>query len=266
MPVRVLKITSTRNPLVQSIRKAAGSGKPTDDGLLVVEGPHLVDELLDSPWSVEKLLLTPEAFPLWEERLRELDVETLLVPARTFSVMAATENTQGVMALARARSWSWDELLGSQALLVALDAIQDPGNAGAIVRSAEAFGASGVVFLERSVRLSNPKLIRASAGSLFRVPLREQVATGEFASKAREYGCGLLALVVSGPASLHCVSFEGPCAIILGSEGAGVSPELLAASTSVTIRTSRVESLNAAVACSIALYEADRQRRDLQSV
>jgi TrmH family RNA methyltransferase len=230
----------------------------------VVEGPHLVDELFRSAWKIEKLLFTPETFAGWESRAREREVETLLVPARTFASLSATESSQGVMALARPRVWQWDDFQTSPALIVVLNAVQDPGNAGTIVRSAEAFGATGVVLLEQSGRIFNGKLMRASAGSLFRLPVRDAVSHSEFISVARERSWNLAALHPPGELAASRFSFAGDCALIVGSEGRGVSRELLECSTSVTIPTSRVESLNAAVACSIALYEASRQRREYE--
>jgi TrmH family RNA methyltransferase len=261
MPFRIVHLSSLRNPLLQDVRRAAAKGMPTEEGLLIVEGPHLVDELARSAWKIEKLLLVPEILPDWENRARQLDVEVLLIPHRAFTSMASTETSQGVIALARSRSYSWDDLQRLPTLLIVLDGIQDPGNAGAIIRSAEAFGATGAILLDHSARLSNPKLIRASAGSLFRIPILHAVSADEFRSKAREYGWQLFALHASGASELSSSQFGQSCALIVGSEGRGVSPELLAISISVTIPTSRVESLNAAVAASIALYEASFQRR-----
>jgi TrmH family RNA methyltransferase len=266
MPFRIVELSSTRNSLLKAIRQAASRGRPTDEGLLVIEGPHLLQEVARSRWQLEILLFTPETLPSWEPYAREQGVETVLVPARAFSSLAATEATQGVMALARPRHWEWSDLNAGPALVVALDGIQDPGNAGTIVRSAEAFGATGVVLLEHSVRLSNGKFMRASAGSLFRLPVLHSVTRSEFLSRARKAGWRLAALDASGDTDLFSFSFESDCALIVGSEGSGVSPELLSNSTSVTIPASQVESLNAAVACSIALYEASCQRRKHESV
>jgi RNA methyltransferase, TrmH family len=261
MPFRIVELSSARNPLLQSIRLSAARGRPTDDGLSVIEGPHLLREIIRSTWQLETLLFTPEAFPAWEPYARECRLETVIVPARIFSSLAATETTQGVMALARPRLWQWQDFQAHPALVVVLDAVQDPGNAGTIMRSAEAFGATGVVLLEHSARLSNGKLMRASAGSLFRVPVRDAVPPSEFVSRAREFNWNLAALDPSGNVGVSRFSFSNDCALIVGSEGRGVSPDLFACSTSVTIPTSRVESLNAATACSIALYEASCQRR-----
>jgi TrmH family RNA methyltransferase len=145
-------------------------------------------------------------------------------------------------------------------LVVVLDGVQDPGNAGTIVRSAEAFGAGGIVLLEGSVRVANGKFLRAAAGSIFRLPFLEAVERVEFIKRARSLGLTLYALAARGETSLQEADLRIPCALVVGGEGSGVSPELLAAGTVLSIPARKVESLNAAVAASIALFEAARQR------
>jgi len=131
-----------------------------------------------------------------------------------------------------------------------LDGIQDPGNAGSILRTVEAFGGSGAVFLKGTVSVSNPKCLRASAGSAFRLPVVSEIPPG-------------LTLYAADPRAKLSVAddqYRSPCAIIIGAEGSGVRPELAARATGLKIPTSGVESLNAAVAAGILLYEARRQR------
>jgi len=263
MPFRILQISSTQNPAIQEIRRAVTGGHPTDDGLYVAEGPHLLEELLHSRWSIEKVLFTPGAFADWEDRVRQIGIETILVPEKTFAYLSGTETAQGVMALARPRAWRWAELLEKRALVLALDGVQDPGNAGAAIRSAEAFGATGATLLRDSVRISNAKLIRAAAGSLFRLPVRDAIEPEELIREARLAGAHLYALAGDAGICLTDADLTIPSVLIGGSEGAGVSREVLDAATAVRIPTSGVESLNVAVACSIALFEASRQREAL---
>lgn len=255
-----MQLTSTKNPLLQTIRRAAAAGRPTEDGLIVVEGPHLVEEALDGEWQIEQVFATARARVSHSQLLLKVDAEIVEVSERAFAATAATDSTQEVLALLRPRNWSWKNLLGLCALIVALDGIQDPGNAGTIVRSAEAFGATGVVFLKGCVRAANGKLLRAAAGSMFRVPFLEAVAVEEFLEQARLNGLFTYALMVDGSATLDDADLQSRCALAVGSEGAGVSRELLVAAHAVSIPTVKVESLNAATACSIALFEAHRQR------
>jgi TrmH family RNA methyltransferase len=183
------------------------------------------------------------------------------VSAAAFESIAATEHSQGMLAMLRPRCWKESELrgrirVGEQPLLVVLDGVQDPGNAGAVVRSAEAFAATGVLFGRGSVRVSNPKFLRATAGSIFRIPYLEE---GEPAHLA---GLPVYSLAAEAELSIREVDFRSGAALVTGSEGAGVSPAFREISTPVRIPTVAVESLNAAVACSIALYEAWQQRRE----
>jgi TrmH family RNA methyltransferase len=261
MSFRVHQLSSSRNPLIQDIRRAALTGRPTEGGLLVAEGPHLIEELLRSPWSLETLVVTPETFHEWEAQARDAGLETIVVSSKTFSTISSTEATQGVLALVRPKTWAWQDLLSQPALVVALDGLQDPGNLGTIIRSAEAFGATGVVLLTGCVRIANAKLMRASAGSLFRMPFLENVEREALVSWARQAGLCICALSASGGVSISDIDLANPSVLVAGSEGAGISAALKSAAQPVLIPMNHVESLNAGVACSIALFEASRQRR-----
>jgi TrmH family RNA methyltransferase len=168
-----------------------------------------------------------------------------------------TEHSQGVIALVRAPFHNLEEICKPETpgLVVVLDCIQDPGNAGTIIRSAEAFGATGVVLLKGSVHPWNPKCLRASAGSLFRIP----VVTGvEDLNKFAGWNW----YVAAGEAieTIDVVDWTRPSLLFVGNEGAGVRGIWRDRSRALRIPTTGVESLNAAVAASVILYEAKRQR------
>ncbi|MFL6351577.1 MAG: TrmH family RNA methyltransferase [Bryobacteraceae bacterium] len=255
-----MQLTSTKNPVLQAIRRAASAGRPTEDDLIVAEGPHLLEEALRGEWQVQQVFATERARARFSELLLRVEVEIVEVSERAFASTAPTETTQEILALLRPRTWCWKELLAPGALVVALDGVQDPGNAGTIVRSAEAFGATGLVFLQGCVRVANGKLLRAAAGSLFRVPFVEAIAVNEFVRQARRDDLLLYALVKDASSTLHDADLQSRCALAVGSEGSGISRELLMAAQPVSIPTAKVESLNAAVAGSIALFEAYRRR------
>ena len=266
------------HPFLKAIRRAAAAGRPTEDGLIVAEGPHLVEEAIRGSWIIELVITTSAGAERFASLLESAkgaarDTGSLLraspdrqpsgsiqVPARTFSQIASTETAQEILCLLRPRAYTWQDLFAAPALVVVLDALQDPGNAGAIVRSAEAFGASGLVFLEGSVRVSNPKFLRAAAGSLFRLPFLDRVSTGEAIERLGLGGLALYALTADASQTLREGNFKQPAALIVGNEGAGVSPQLRRAARQLSIPSGKVESLNAAIACSLALYEAHNQR------
>jgi RNA methyltransferase, TrmH family len=260
MPLTSVKMTSAKNPFLESVRRAAAAGCPTEDGSLVIEGPHLVAEALRGGCTLRRVVTTAAGRERYAKLLGQVEAETTEVSARAFAATASTETAQEILALVGWHPASWRKLAGARALIVALDSVQDPGNAGTIVRSAEAFGASGAVFLEGSVRVANGKFLRATAGSIFRLPLLESVTRAEFRERVLALGLRIYALAARGGTDLQAADLGVPCALVVGGEGSGVSAELLGAASAISIPARNVESLNAAVACSVALFEAARQR------
>ena len=124
--------------------------------------------------------------------------KVVVLPDALFAGIAATETSQGVMALVQPREWKFEQLVHGKALVVVLDALQDPGNAGTIVRAAEAFGATGILFLKGTASPHNPKTLRASAGSLFRVPFLHGMATATALATLRQNGVKLFAAMPAG--------------------------------------------------------------------
>ena len=256
-----MELASVQNTFLKNVRRATAGGRPTEDGLITAEGPHLLQEALRSAWSVEKVLTTADGLERYQEILHGLKAEIVKVSSRAFAATAATEHAQEVLTLLRPPRWSEDDVWQRQpALLIALDAIQDPGNAGTVVRSAEAFGATGVLFLRGCVRVSNGKFLRASAGSIFRLPFLEEVRAETLIRQAARNRIKLYGLTASGKIRITEVDLSRSCCLLIGNEGAGLSEELLAPAQSVSIPMLKVESLNAAVACSLALFEAYKQR------
>ena len=243
-----------RNPLCTTIRKAIQKGIRTEDGFAVVEGFHLVDEAYRSNLLVDTVIGTESALQNWQApREAYASTRVFSVDSDTISTFSTTETPQGILALVRLPEWEMEDLLSFPALVVILDGLQDPGNAGAVVRAAEAFGATGVVFLKGSASPYHPKTLRAAAGSLFRIPFVPAPGLPDF-----EFP--LYATAKADAEPIDAVGWRQPCGIVIGSEGHGVRPEILAITRPVTIPTRTVESLNAAVAAGIVLYEARRQR------
>jgi TrmH family RNA methyltransferase len=157
-----------------------------------------------------------------------------------------------------------DQVFRGASLVVVLDGLQDPGNAGAIVRAAEAFGATGVLFTKGTASPYHPKTLRASAGSLFRMPFVAGLDAALVRATLRQYRVAIYAAMpYTGVQKLAgATDFVRRCAIVAGSEGRGVSKELHGIAEEVAIPTTGVESLNSAMAASVLLYEARRQRQD----
>jgi len=259
-------IASAANPLVKDVRRAIARGGLTSEGLSVAESFHLLDEALASGCLVKHVLAAESACVEAEKHARGRgDIHLVVLPDALFRSLSATENSQGVMALVKLPEWNLEQLLSSRPLVVILDGLQDPGNAGSIVRAAEAFGATGVVFLKGAVSPHNPKTLRASAGSLFRLPFVESTEPSFVRAILREHDVQLYAAVPAradeASLTLDSVDLRRGCALIVGNEARGVSDAWRAVARDVSIPTTRVESLNAGVAAGILLYEARRQRR-----
>ncbi len=255
-----MELTSTRNPLLQKIRRAAAAGRATEDGSIVAEGPHLLEEAIRGQWAIEHIFVTSSARERHRELLRDTGAEITEVSERALASTSPTATPQNVLTLLRPRPWSWKDLTTPSGLLIVLDSVQDPGNVGTIIRSAEGFGATGVVLLNGCARVANGKLLRATAGSIFRLPFLEGIAQDQLVRHVEALDLELYALVPQGQTELRNADLRGACALLVGSEAQGVSPTLLARAKGISIPTFTVESLNAAVACSIALYEARQQR------
>lgn len=229
-------------------------GSRTDDGYAVAEGFHLLDEALRSGTRLGAVLATPAAAGRIPDSVAVHIVDESLL--RQFS---SVETSQGILSLLLIGEKPLAQCLDGKTLAIALDGLQDPGNAGAIVRSAEAFGATGVVFLKGSVSPWNPKTLRASAGSLLRLPFA--VCDWEpFLESVKERGIPLYSAQPRGERLIQDVPLSEPAAILIGNEGRGVPAEHEAEAIAVRIPTAAVESLNAALAAGILLYEARRQR------
>jgi len=258
-------ISSAANPLVKSIRRALAHGGLTEDGLAVAETFHLLEEALRSECPVKIVLAARSVQSAVEAHVRSLaGVRVVVLPDALFQSLAGTETSQGVIALVAPMSWTLEQLLRGRSLVVVLDGVQDPGNAGAIARAAEAFGATGVMFLKGTVSPFNPKTLRASAGSLFRLPfvhsLDAELARMALKQNKLDIYAGVPFRSGNHIQSLVEVDFKRKCAVIIGSEGRGVSEGLHAGAIDLAIPTVGVESLNAAMAASVILYEARRQR------
>ncbi|MGI8990480.1 MAG: TrmH family RNA methyltransferase [Bryobacteraceae bacterium] len=257
MPAAQL-LSSPANPLLKDVRKALQRGALTANGYCVAEGKHLLEEARRSGANIRAILVAQSA----EGEVADYSERAIVVDDRAFQSLSGVETAQGVMCLVEPRAWRLEDLLGAQGPVIILDGIQDPGNAGTIVRTAEAFGAAGVLFLKGSVSPFNPKAIRAAAGSFFRLPFVHDLGAADALASFAGRRITLYAGVPggNGAALLPLTDLTGKCAFAIGNEGHGVGEPFRSAALPLTIPASGVESLNAAIAAAIFLYESQRQR------
>jgi TrmH family RNA methyltransferase len=284
---RLRLIASRQNSLVKDLRKAFSQATPNDDGSVAIEGVKLVEEAIRSGLRLRAVFFSESARQRANRLLPQLghNTETILLPDDIFHSAVASETPQGVAALVHPLVSTLEDLFrpahnpsggphppsfgecGDNArslpapLILGCAGLQDPGNFGTILRSAEAFGATGVLATEGTVSAANPKVARASAGSLFRLPVIK-LTTAQALAALAENGVHLAVTSSHKGRPVHEVDLTLPTAIFIGSEGLGVPRALLdAADVAILIPHSpKVESLNAAIAASILLYEAQRQR------
>lgn len=264
---RLRPVTSRQNALVKDLRRAFSRSEPTAEGAIAIEGLRILEEAIRSGLRFQAVFFSETGRNHADRLLPQLasHVETVLLPDDVFQSAVATETPQGVAALVKPRSWQLADLLRepkSNLLLIALAGVQDPGNLGTVIRSAEAFSARGVLLGEKTAGQFNAKAVRASAGSVFRQPVL-RVRLLEAIPELKQANVRIVATSSHKGRPLDEVDLTGPLALIVGSEGAGVPADIFSrADELVTIPHSpRVESLNAGIASAVLLYEANRQRK-----
>ena len=260
---RQRSITSTKNPLIQRFRAAAAGD---EEHVVFAEGARLVQEGLDAGAPVIAAMVSPRLrekalLELLQKRAEELFEVTDEVLARA----SALDTHQGVAVLFAQRKWEEEDLLrGERApLVLCAGGVRDPGNLGALLRSSEAAGATGVLSLKGGADPFRDKAVRGSMGSVFRLPILHGFDAQAVIAFAQRHGLQIVTAEGQGDVEYTAVDYKRPTLLVLGAEAAGVSP-VLAQSADVRARIplkAPVESLNVAVAAGVLLYEAKRQRR-----
>jgi TrmH family RNA methyltransferase len=263
MPLRIVQ--SKQNSRLKELRAALARPGSGERSLAGIEGPNLIAEALRSGLAINTIFVAQGSERLLEGLHIPGDTEVLVLPQSILTSALATETPQPIAALVQPPNWTWEQLLfrnrKKTPLVLVLAGLQDPGNLGTILRSAEAFGATGIVALAGTVSAWNSKAVRASAGSVFRVPFQTSTVE-DCIRRLHRAETTILATGSRAATKAHQANLARAIAIIIGNEGNGIPEELAArADTTITIPCpGPVESLNAAVAASVLLYEAARQR------
>lgn len=255
-------ITSRHNPLVARFKAAADH----DAQWMLLDGAHLLAEALDAGLAIDCVAVDPDrvAGGDLDALARRVPADRLVSVSRSvLNAISPVRTPTGIVALAaRPRDASDDVMRSRTALLVGATDIQDPGNLGAIVRAAEAGGASGVITTLGGADPFGWKAVRGAMGSAFRLPIARASSMAAMVDQAHAAGLQVVAAVGHGHTPMHEADFAKATLIVLGSEGQGLAPALVeAADVRVSIpMTPPVESLNVAVAAALLVYEARRQR------
>ena len=258
-------LDNPRSPRVRSVAKLAKRDARTSTGLFLLEGPQAVEEALRfRPELLVDLFATPTALERYSNLARaaaDAGLEVEFVTEHVLDTMADTVAPQGIVAVCRQFPTSVRDILSGATLVAVLEEVRDPGNAGTIIRAADAAGADGVILTGRSVDLYNPKVVRASTGSIFHLPVAVGAELESVLERARENGLTVLAADIKGD-DLLAARQEGqlakPTAWLFGNEARGLSDEYLAlADRAITVPIyGHAESMNLATAASVCLYES----------
>jgi len=260
-------LTSLQNPTVKQLRKLQQPKERKKQAVLLLEGTHLVEAACSVGYPLQVLCYTK----LWEERHPELFEQAVsyaeqveLVSPDVLKSIASTVSPDGVVVIAPRRN-VWNAETGKPAddvsLGVLMETLQDPGNLGTIIRTAAAAGSDALWISHDSVDLGHPKVLRASVGQWFRLPM-ETVDVAQQAQQLKEKGVQVVATTATAEMDYWQLDLTQPTVFLMGNEGAGLSAQLMdSASVAVKIPVMPgVESLNVAVSTALLLYEAKRQR------
>ncbi len=256
-------ITSPANERLKQARRVRDGHEPE---LIFVEGERLVEECLQAQLPLSACFHEAEPSARTQAilaKLRKRDCPLYPTTAAALATLSDTVHPQGVVVLAQRPTTSLAQMLTTEnPLIVALDAVQDPGNFGTIVRTAEAAGASGVIALKGSVDAFAPKTLRSAMGSAFRLPIVSGLTEAALLAQARAAGLKTLATVATGARRYDEFDWRQPVLVVFGNEARGISQSLLdACDAQICIPLQApVESLNVAAAAAAILFEAARQR------
>lgn len=252
------------NPRVVAIRKAIQRAELTSDGLLPVEGPKLIQEAVRSGVAITDIFVQRGKVTSVDVLHLKPDTPIYELDSDVFKTIQSTETSQGMMALVKPPQFSLSRILSvANPRIIVLGRLQDPGNVGTILRLAESFFATGCIALEGTVNIYNPKTMRASAGSVFRLPSVWSVALTEISRSLKSNGVSIVGTSPSASQTIDEWKWKGPLAVMVGNEGSGLSAEELQCCDAVVRipQNPAVESLNSAIATAVILYEASKHER-----
>ncbi len=271
---RGVVITSTDNRQIKNVSVLMKKAKERkNQGVFVVEGPKMCFEApfswVETVYIAESFYRDSEEFGRLEDYIQaakeeQVSIRYEVVSDSVFKTVSDTQTPQGILAVVRMPEYGLPELRkGGNTLLLVLESIQDPGNLGTMIRTGEGAGVTGVIMNRTTVDLFNPKTIRSTMGSIYRIPFFVAEDLGETVEKVKKAGVRLYAAHLKGKMAYDEPDYTGPCGFLIGNEGNGLSAELadLASGYIRIPMEGNVESLNAAVSASLLVYECNRQRR-----
>ncbi len=263
----LVEITSLRNPLVKEIKSLYRKKERMKNNSFIIEGIKIIKEAINYNYPIKNiiytdcLLNTKDGKEFYESIIGLNNI--IYVPDNVFKEISDTENPQGVLAIAKFEYKTINLLHKKEKLfLIMLDGLQDPGNMGTIIRTADAFNIDGIIITSGSVDPYNPKVVRATMGSIFRVPLYYTYDGLSELESLKEKGIKVYSTSLEGSIPIYNADFKESIILIIGNESKGVSYDYYSLSDKLIKipMPGNAESLNAGVAASIIMYEVMKQR------
>ncbi len=255
-------IKSKDNSKIKYIRSLSTKKKRDEENVFIVEGIKFVNEAINEKANIIYLLFSESSLnktdinELYNFSLKS-GIDNYVCDDNIFNSISDTINAQGVIAVVEKKKHEENNLLKNCRFIVMCDRIQDPGNLGTIIRTSDAFGPAAVILNKGCVDIYNPKVVRATAGAIFRVPFVYIDSDIEFIATLNNHGYKIISTVVDSDNSFDDIDEENKICVVIGNEGQGVSREIVESShMNITIRMpGRAESLNASIAAGICIYE-----------
>ena len=263
------EISANDNPVIKKFRALSVKKQRDKLGLYIIEGPNLLEEALNCGANIGQVLFDDEALMRSAEleglaaRVEEQRIPVAVAAPSLFLKAANTDTPQGVIAWVEKPQWSEEEFFAPEGgNIIVLDRLQDPGNLGTILRTADSAGFSGALILKGSGDIYGPKTVRATTGTLFRLPVLFSDGPEEAMALLRRHGKKVFATALECSEVYFKCDLRRDAAIVIGNEGNGICQEILQGSDqNITIpMEGNTESLNAGIAAGILMYEALRQR------
>lgn len=263
----MIEITSMKNPLIKEVKSLYRKKERIRSKSFIIEGIKIIEEAIDNKYEIKNIIYTDKLLKAkggadFFEKIRSLK-ELVYVKDNIFKEISDTENPQGVLALSK---FKYNELVDIKSkdnpFYLLLDELQDPGNMGTIIRSADAFNIDGIIITEGCVDPYNPKVVRATMGSIFRVPIYYNSNGLKGLEELKKLGIEVYSTALEESSPIFEVDYDKGIVLVIGNESRGVSKEIYSISDKL-IRIpmpGKAESLNAGIAASIIMYEGMKQR------
>lgn len=263
----MIQITSMKNPLIKEIKSLYRKKDRLKNKLFIIEGIKIIEEAINNGYPIRNIiytdqLLSTEGGTDFFEKIKELN-NLVYVPNTVFKEISDTENPQGILGVATFEHRTLNDiLLKEKPFLLLLDEVQDPGNMGTIIRTADAFNVDGIIITDGCVDPFNPKVVRATMGSIFRVLLYYTSDVTIELNKLKDMNVKIYSTSLEGSVAIYDVDFNDGFAMVIGNESKGVREKIFTNSDKLIKipMPGKSESLNAGVAASIIMYEVMKQR------